>query len=220
MKIITIESGRVARLFSADEIRPQGGINVADFIRQTKERYAFSISPSEQAAKEQGAFFQSGRLIASNQKYNIGELKIYNDGVAVTAMDTDAAEYILNDVITWGKDTFGIREPITKPRTLYESNLVVEFDPTIERALRAFEQFRPLLENHLRQTYEQELPVHLSRIGLGFDPLGQPFIMRNEFGLERRINRPYSENRFFSIAPLKTRNHIELLETFERLSSE
>jgi len=216
MKIISPEIGKVTRLYVADEIKPIGGIYLPDLLRLIGERYSFATIPTVQETQQRGGHFGQGRLITNDGEIVIGTLGTYNDGAMVTCQDTDLAEIVLEDFIQWARATFGLREPITKAATYFESNLVVEFSSPAARAMRGFERMKKLYEEALRSTYEQDIPVHFSTVGIGADPLGRSPLFKPDFGMARRVNRPYSEDRYFAIAPLRTAAHIELLEAFER----
>src|SRR5579863_4929448 len=147
MKIISHELGKVSRAYVPDEIRPTTGIYLPELIRLTGERYAFSVLPSVPDVQKGGATFQQGLLITGGKKIPIPSISIYSDAVSANAFDTDTAEFILEDVITWAWTTFNLREPITKPTAIFESQVVVEFPATISRVVRFFEGLKQLTEN-------------------------------------------------------------------------
>ena len=216
MRFVAPGIGRVGRGFVTDEIVPQTGIHMPDLIRLVAERYSFGIRAELADIAKAGATFEQGRLISGNKKLNIQNLAIHSDGIWVTAADTQSAEFILDDVITWAWEAFGFREPITPPVPVFESHVIVEFERSIESALKIFDDLKEAFEAALRNTYERDIPVHLSRIGVGGDPLSVSYPLKSEFVIERRIGRPFSENRYFSLAPLPTPAHIALLERLEQ----
>jgi len=215
MKVISIASGRATRHFVADEVGPRAGFYIHDVIRLIGERYGFINLPSISDAAKSGVVFQNGRLIAGNKKMNISNLGIYNDAITVMSFDTDSAEFILDDIVNWAWSTFDLREPVTAPTTIIESNIVVEFERSIDHILAVFDGLSQAFTSALRQAYERDISVHLSRIGVGGDPQELKPYLRAEIVLERRIGHPYAENRYFSVAPLRTAKHIEILEALE-----
>ncbi len=226
MELIATELGRVTRYFVGEEVRPSAGLYVPDLIRLVNERYGFVTSPTTDSITN-GAVFQNGRLISGNKKINIPTLGIYNDGISVSAFDTDIAEFIVEDVVTWAIDTLGIRQPVTKPITLIESHVIVRFYHSIDRVVKIIQKMKPLLETAYSQTYERDFQIGLSNIGMSADPStvppqlappGAPY--RADFSIGRRLGRPWSENRYFCMAPLRTKKHIEILEVFEKITAE
>ena len=54
-------------------------------------------------------------------------------------------------------------------------------------------------------------------ISLGCDPQKSGPIPIGRFAVERRLNRPFEQNIFYSEAPVKTADHLKLLEMLEKL---
>jgi hypothetical protein len=216
MNVISKDVGRTTQLFVPDEIQPTKGMYLPEMIRMVAERYGFAESPSVEATMKQGAIFKQGRFIIGGNKFNISDMGVFNDGVIVSASDTKDSEYILDDVLMWLKDTFGIREPKTIiPKTFF-SQVVVELESSVEDALRILDKVRKLFHQSMQATYKGiEIPVAgLSSIGIGIDSKNIPGIQEPIFSLQRRVGRPYAENRYFCSAPLKTEDHLELLAVF------
>jgi hypothetical protein len=216
MKIIATETGRVVQLIIMEEIRPQSGIYMPALFQAVGDRYGFVARPQDlHAAITTGAKFNHGRLITPNKTMTISEIGIYNDGVIVDSLNTDDAEIILEDFILWTKNLLGLRDRITQiPRT-YSSLVTVEFDKPVETALHGVEVFMRGLNVALKNAYGWNLEVSLLRLGVNADPQSVPPLRNTHFFIERRILRPYSENRYQSGAPLRTEEHLALLETIE-----
>ncbi len=213
MNLISKDVGRATQLFVSDEIQPTKGMYLPELIRMVTERYGFAESPSVETTMKQGAIFKQGRFIVGGKKFNIPDMGVFNDGVIVSTFDTKDSEYILDDALMWLKETFGIRDPQTIiPRTFF-SQFVVELESSVEDALRIFDKVRKLFHQSMQDTYKGiEIPaVGLSSIGFGIDSKNIPGIREPIFSLERRVGRPYTENRYFCSAPLKTEDHLELL---------
>jgi hypothetical protein len=216
MKIIATDTGRVVQLFVMEEIRPPSGIYMPALYQAISDRYGFVARPQDfHVAMTTGAKFNHGRLITPNKTITISEIGIYNDGLIVDSMNTGNAEFILEDFILWTKNLLGLRDRITQiPRT-YSSLVTVEFDRPIEDALRGVEVFTGSLNAALKHAYGWDLETNILRFGINADPQSVPPLRNTHFFIERRIGRPYSENRYQSGAPLRTEEHLELLETIE-----
>ncbi len=223
MKIVSSELGRVSRYFVSEEIRPVGGLDLAAIIKLAMERYGFAVPPNPEEISQKGAIFQRGRRIIDNKTIIVPTLIVYNDGMSISAFDTDTAELLLDDAFRWAVENLGMRNPITPAVTTYESHIVVEFESQIDHILLIFDDLSSAFRDALRSTYSRDVTVGLSRIALSGDPPSLPpqLLMppyKADFGIERRLGRPFAENRYYSIAPLRSSDHQELLMTFESLA--
>lgn len=222
MKILSTEMGRVIQFFFPEEIRPTKGIYVPELVRLVGERYGFAVLPivAEMIKPGATANFRQGRLVSADRTINILELGIHNDAIAVTTdLNTNDADFVLQDVWAWAKHALGLREPTTQRLKLYESHFVVEFGSSIDDALTIFENVRAELHGALRNVYNQELPVNFNRITFSVDPIiqveAQLQLVRTELWIERKTGTPYTQNRYFSACGLPTNIHAQLLERFE-----
>jgi hypothetical protein len=224
MKLIAVEIARSIQAFVQEEVRPLSGGYFTEGMRLITERYGFTTSPNPSEPMTGGAKFTNGRLIAGSRRINISELIVFSNALqATTVTNTSDADYIIEDIFAWAVSALGFREPQTHFPRLYESALIFEFEKPMEHFIRPFENIRLALERNLATLYGLNTSVAFSSFGMGVDPLqvaGQllpplPLAFKNEFGLVRRTNVPYSSDRFFSLAPLPTDTHQTLLQEFE-----
>lgn len=219
MKIINYDIGRANQRLNPDEARPVGGYYMPEAIRLLSDRYGFSQSPILEEARTKGAIFRDGRLIAGASKINIVELGVYNDGIYATTQDTPSADFVLDDVLTWAGQAIGLRQPSTAQPRLYDSAIVVEFDVDIEKRLNIFNDLKHSYERMIQELYGEKTVSALYHMAISSDPLTSRLRLATNFSIERRVGSPFSSNRFFSIAPLRTKMHIELLERLEKTLS-
>lgn len=219
MKIILNEAGRAHQIVVPDEVRATGNYYLPDAIRLISERYGFSQTPSVKDMQSIGGVFKDGRLVSSTQKINIAEIGIFNDGIYALAQDTTTADFIIDDLIAWAEQAVGLRPSITKIPRKYDNAIVVEFEANIEERLDIFNELISSYNGMLMSLYNKDVSVSLYQIGFAFDPLEVNLAVNAKFTVERRIGLPFSSNRYFCIAPLKTEMHIELLEKFEKALS-
>lgn len=216
MKVISIDGGRTAQAYVADEITPPGGLYIPEFIRLVTDRYGFVTSPTAESTAEEGAKFRGGRLISGTKKINITELNVFNDGVTVDAKNTSESDFVLDDFVTWAREIFSFRDPLTLITRKYDSVVVVEFDAQVTTSIRVFEAMSQRFSATLKNSYGVEPNIDLTRIVFGSDLKPSHDLHKSEFVIERRAGQPFIENRFFSMAPVRTETHLELLEAFER----
>lgn len=216
MKIISTEVGRVTQSFVPDEIRPVNGLNMPEFVRLIQERYGFAKVPTISEIVDLGAKFTTGRLLGA-RTVNIAELIVFRDGIIVTTFNTDDAEFVMNDLISWSEKTFDARSAITiKPR-IYLSNIVVEFEKSIDPALKIFDGFKQELQRSINDTYGTNLAVGNYRIDFSAPPKPLSEVGRPFFLIERRDDYPFEANRFYSSAALRTDAHVGLLRRLEEV---
>lgn len=216
MKFVSDELGRTIQLYSVDEIGPIGGFHIEDLVAAVSERYGFVRRPDMKEAIQTGPKFGFGKLEAKGRQINIKELGFYTDGIIVDTPNTDDSSLVVDDVFEWLKNTFRFRDPETKIVRRYISHVVVDFDQPIDSALKGFETIRRVLSDAYKVAYGTAVTYDLFRIALTVDPQTLPQSAVTEFVIERRVNVPYSKNRFFSIAPLSTHAHLAFLEAIER----
>jgi hypothetical protein len=217
MKVITTEQGQVLDLVPVEELRPPGGVYLPDFIQSITARYGFISGPTNPLeAASSGAKFQHGRFIVDDTPAVIKELAVYNDGIIVDAFNTRVADLMLDDFFSWTTEIFKLRERRTQNPRTYTSVVVVEFERAAERALGKFTQVSELLSKSLSSAYGWNYEYNLQRIAFAVDPKTIPPLRNTQFFMERRLQAPYAENRWFSGAPMQTEEHLRLLEAIER----
>lgn len=216
MNLIATDTGRVLQLIVMEEVLPLSGLYMPAMYQQLAERYAFVGRPQDYGdAIAKGAKFQHGRLITPNKTIVIKEISVFNDGLIIDTYNTDEAEYITEDVLEWARTAFAFRERRTLIPRLFTSVITVEFDDAIEPALKGLTTIAKRMSDAYNRAYSHEIDMHLLRLSFQADPLLLPPFRNTQFFIERRIQRPYSENRYQCGAPLRTEDHIELLKTIE-----
>lgn len=224
MKLIGTELGRYGLFFSAEEVRPLQGVPPQLSTKAIRERYGFEYAPNfslpwEEVQKE-GFKFKLGKFSREGKDALISELGIYNDGIVVNAFTTEDAEAFCNDLLDWGKKTFGFRDFLNPPRHIYASQITVQFAASVDHLIRSFDEITHLFGNILAKAYKLNFPLELQAVAFDYDHLiVPPTYDLVRFIIERRINTKYEEGVFWCQAPLPTSIHIEALETFEKLIS-
>lgn len=226
MQIINYEIGRIIRIFPLEDIRPASGLHPPTALRMIAERYGFAHTPelkrSWEESQQEGLRFQLGRVTNRIRTININDFTIYNDGLVATTTTTEDAEIFLDDLQSWVREEFGYKDPNRSTlRTLYMSTMVVEFDSSPDELLKSYSAISSICGESLRQTYGIEIPVQISKLSLTYDrTLATPaWQTLAHFNIERRVNYPYKENRFYCEAPLKTTDHANILQAFDALLS-
>jgi hypothetical protein len=224
LKVIANHVGRVVILKPTDEITPSGGIAPNDIRSLIAERYGFTYVTSQSAPLEQiqkeGFKFQMGKLHISNQTFVIEELSIFNDGIVVSAKTTDAAEAFVSNLIQWAKDSHGFRIDETFwQKKLFLSEMTVQFDRQISGIIANFDQVSKVIGGVYGSTYDLSTPFNVATLLFDYDRASVPPLAGtvSAFKIERRIGEPFSANKFYCTAALRTQDHVTALEAFEQL---
>lgn len=190
-----------------------------DLMEEIRVRYGFITAPKIQdlapSDPAKGAEFQHGKLIAENRTIIIDKFTIFREGlVADTASSTDDTDLFLDDLAQWAK-TASPKAEQSGPR-FYISQIEIKMNETLEVYAP---RFRPVGEKiaTLLSGYGIKVPRYeVSALNLYFDQLGKTPPQPGVFFFDRRLNYSYSENVWFSQAPLKTADHVALLMEFEQ----
>lgn len=220
MRIIANESSRVTILFPFEEIAPLGGASTRDIVEAMKQRYEFLNTPDLSTAREElvktGYKFQTGQFEHEGKKANILDFAVYTDGIVANAATMESAEAFLDNVIRLMRVEFGFRDFSTKPQRYFLSNLIVEFDRPLANLLSQFDKISNAILQRIEQTYQINTPMNFARIDFEIDKtLIKSTIAR--FNIDRRFGIPFDKERYFSGAPLRTSDHIAVLEEIEKL---
>jgi hypothetical protein len=218
MNFVGTALGQILYQFQMDEIRPPSGFNYLTTIRTITERYQFLEPPTDpKEIIEKGIIFGKGAITLRDVSIQVTSLGFYNDGILINTLNTDDADRLADDFMQWAINEFGMRRPITPPRRNYASQVVVDFDTSIDGLLKGFSSIVSLLNDGLRKCSNKEFDLHVARLGISGDPHVLKFPAQSGFYIEPRAGLAYRSHRYFSGAPLTTALHLDLLAQIERL---
>ena len=215
MKLAAIQMSRVSALVEINELIPTGKVFTPDVMTAIAERCEFRKFPQEFGKKQEpaGAVFEIGKW--NDQPIN--KLTIFNDGVVLdTSSDTDDTDATLQQLLMWAKKEIGINyEPEMIHRKLFTSQLVVYSDMQLDSLHPILKELAAFISSDASQQFNQQLVYRSAGIILNTNNLTSKF-SPSVFSIERRIDVPDSDNKYFSTAPLRTSQHLSLLEKFEK----
>jgi len=223
MKLLHVATARTIWLFTLLDMNPRGQAITQEAIEKISERYKFKAPPTMAAAleaqkKNEPVYFAAGEFMSTSGVNVIVDLKVYNDGLlADCRSNTKDSERFLADLFSWLPTGLGLPKtevPIRKK--IYVSELQME-------SKHQLEMINPKLAT-LNKSLAAMVPkgsatsYEVSSFALATDPKdGTPLI---NFIFERLINIPFAEHRYHSSAPVHTEDHLELLESLERILTE
>jgi hypothetical protein len=163
---------------------------------------------------------QNGMAIIGEKKIIITRLDVFTDvsRIVVQTVTTDEGDIVLDDISSVLEGACGFRNLKEFTTRQYVSNCIVQFEKSIEEYISALSEIQKIISPALKAATGIDQEPQVERIGFAFDPTLLPASKAQTLGfiLERRIESPFSENRYFSGAPLRTNDHIRVLEQIGR----
>lgn len=180
-----------------------------------KARYEFLKSPYDNntAGTGDAKYELGGFKNKRGTSIQIGSFTLHNDGIVVdTQSSTDDGDAFLEDVFEWLGKEFGLPQVgITPVTRIYASELNVSLEKP-----PAF--LNPKLKSFLEDVSTATGDEKKGKMGfLGFQLITDPERSPRpaQFRFEREVNTSIDGDRYYSFAPIKTSEHIKLLEKLE-----
>lgn len=221
MKLVAIKQARSIWLANVVDLNPRG-IDLMPLIAPIVRKYDFKLYPNKpeelfgkdvREIKFSGGSFQQD---IKKQPINI-DLTIYNDGFVVdTRSSTKDSDAFLSDLLTWVSTEFNLvpYQEVLRSQ-IYLSELWVQMHKNMNSLNPKLKIFAEKITSLTKSHIHHNIAFETSGIIFWTDPtmINPP----NPFRLERIIDRPFSENRYYSAAPLQTEVHLELLDELEKI---
>jgi hypothetical protein len=197
-----------------------------ELIDAVKHKYEFLKFPTLERANEPFDF-QVGKMKHDGRVLKIDQLVIAYVGTEATSIgaasrtSSDDADLFLDDLIGWISEEFHLD---VTPRFAFAYHSQVEFVFEKARLSNRFEELNRLgtaITNIVRGYGAKSPDFELSSFSMHFDvnDSALPKPVPTVFAVERRVGARYAENKYFSQAPLKTRDHKAVLEQLEKILS-
>lgn len=215
MKSVAVLLARVITIFELIDLDPTGKVHFPDLVQGLAGRYSFQKFPqkTEEYDQNKGMVFESGKW----ERGSVAKLTIFGGGVVVeTRSSTDDSEAFLHDALTWGAETFGLRyTPEMTKRKGYVSQVVFQTDvPMLAAVGGAVSRLSNRVSEAVSERAGQRLKYEPTQIWIHYDPLIRKVPIA-ALTIQRKLEVPFSEGKYFSEGPLPTKQHIEFLESFE-----
>ena len=217
MKVLSVAAAHSSWLFDISDLNPKGKSLFPEMFDWLKDNYHFAQAPASIADLDKDTkalVFLNGEFQAREEVFVAVELRIFNDGlVANSSSSTDDTDKFLEDVLTSAAAEFSLTfEPAMVRRRQYISELNIRLEQPLGNLNPKLVQFA----NKLTAMTAAVNPSAFEVGGISFwaDVTHSVYKIPG-FSIERKINAPFNENRFFSRAPLKTQEHIAMLEELE-----
>jgi hypothetical protein len=218
VKSLAVNSARSIWLVRSLRLNPKGR-SLVPTVLGLAERYKFSKLPPANSLAMQSLDlkFESGVFVAPDGTPLAVNLSILDDGIiAETRASTDESDRFLEDALSWASADYGLPHfSELSIERLYASELTVQLDLSASFFNQKFSGYTDRLRRGVSNN--PGIPMEVTAIQFGPDPSLTK--KAAPFKIERLANVPFDRNEYYSIAPVPTSEHIELLQTMERSAS-
>lgn len=179
-------------------------------------RYDFKTFPTKAEdfdLQEKGARFESGKA----GEFLIDSLVVYSGAILVdTLASSDVSKRILSELLEWGREELGLSfEERLIRRWGYISQVVFKSSvPLLAQHSSPVQKLAAKASAFTEEIFDG-LKYEASQIWIGHDPMLRKHSIAGLM-IAHRVNTLFSENTFFSEAPLPTNLHLQFLTEFER----
>ena len=185
-----------------------------EFIKQLVERYGFVKFPKtiEELDSSTGIEFVGGAIgDVPIMKFVIWDTLL----ILETRLNTDVSKKALEDLLAWGAQDLGLNyKPGAVKRFGYISDVSFFSDAPILDVNPAVKSLANACSEELSRIWMEPVKYEPFTVRVGHDPASRKYPIA-PFMIEHRAESRFSENKYFSEAPLPTDMHLRLLEEFE-----
>ena len=215
MNLSSVILARTLAYIETFDLSPKGKIYYPDLARALVERYGFQKFPQsiEQFDEQNGVEFVEGKWKGTViQKFTI----FTNLLTLETRSSTDESRQILEDILEWGVRKFQLNyKPEMISHFAYVSALTFFSEVPLLNANQPILNLADRTSQLVSEIWKEPVQYHGLNVAIGHDPLSRKYGIA-AFYITRRADTKFSDNKYFSEAPLPTNAHMELLEMYER----
>jgi hypothetical protein len=218
MELSAVILARALYFLEVLDLNPRGAANFFATCGELTKRFGFAKFPQklEDFDASKGITFEHGYLDGAT----VERFVVYQNGLQVdTRADTDVSDKILLGILDIASSELGYTY---RPEMITHKAYVSQFTFHSDAALLSFSPF----VNRVSEDVSKIVSVNMkssatfrpSAIQISVDPHNQKYPIA-PFSIERRAQTPFSENKYFSSAPLPTKIHISLVTEYEETVS-
>ncbi len=215
MELTSVLLARALAWVEPSDLNPRGAVFYPDLVKALVARYNFQKFPEkfEDFDESKGVAFGVGRLGDTV----IDQLVIYTYGIMLdTRSSTQESRRLLEEAFEWGRreQAFAYKPGMVR-RWQYASQVTFRSTAPMTGANSAVGKLAAAVAKGVVDVMGEHLRYDLTFLTVDYDQLTRKHPL-GRFSIQRRDNTPFSENKYFSDAPLPTDLHIQLLEQFEK----
>ena len=213
MQLSAVTLARTLAYVERFDLDPTGKVLVPDLVKAIADRYKFQRLPKHEEREKEGLVFEEGKI--GNKV--ITKMTIYDVLIVMeTRSNTSDSKQLIEDLLQWGMAKFGLNfTPNSIKKFAYVSDLTFHSDiPILEWACDPLARIAAKTSTALTDIWGEPISYVPTVLTAGHDPLTRKYGIA-PFTITRRMEARFSENKYFSEAPLPTDIHLEILEQFE-----
>ena len=185
-----------------------------DLVREIGKQFHFQKVPQtlEEYDLSKGVEFIEGRI--GNR--NIQKFVIWNSLLVLeTRSNTDESRAILEEMLQWGVTKFGLNySPGSMSHFAYISDVTFYSDSPFLSVSSLLARIAAKTSEALSEIWKEPIHYEPLNLAVGHDPMARKYGIA-PFSITRRAESSFSENKYFSEAPLPTDLHFSILEEYE-----
>lgn len=215
MELISIERSKLVSLFFVSN--SQGQPLLDQIASAIVARYQFATFPTK--IEE----LSSDKITFSHGNFNnkrIDHVEVFSDGIIVTAKsNSQVVEDFLSDLLSFTESEFGLKRVESHTyNKIFESQLIFKTEKRILGLLDGFKNIELTLNAMLKSTTNSNIQMEHFGFSIAADNTTISGLKPIVFRLERKQDASFDSNLYFAAAPLKTDDHIKILEQIESMS--
>jgi hypothetical protein len=214
LQLAAIINARTIGYIESFDLNAKGTIFFPEIVQEIAQRYHFQKFPKtlEEFDESKGIEFAEGKLGSRV----IQKFVIWNTLLVVeTRSNTTDSKQILEEMLVWGTERFGLnyRAGMIK-HFAYVSDLSFYSELPLLSVSPTLTTLAAKTSKALGDIWGDPVQFEPINLTVGHDPMARKYAIA-PFSIARRAETKFSENKYFSEAPLPTDTHISLLEEFE-----
>jgi len=216
MEIVNVRTARSLWYIDTRDLNPRG-ISLYPVLGAIKDRYRFQITPRTPEElnpnNPKGITLSDGVFSQGSQLHSINRLTMYGDGfLAESNHSTDFSDAFLDDLLSYAARQFGLSyRPEMILRKAYFSELIARTDRRLDLVFAPLSQLCGALQAASGARFE----AAGFELGADYSTPERPV----SFRFERELIKPFEQNRYYSLAPLQTAQHEQVLLRLEAILS-
>lgn len=211
MELVSITLARVVAMIQLQEWDPFGRTLTLEALAKLGGRFSFAKAPArlEDLDLQKGIELSEGKL----GEIRIDRITVFLNGIVIdTRSSTEDSERILDDVLALAQQAFGAN--IKPARQSFLSQFIFRSEMRLAALNPALPKIANILTERASADLKHPFAFEPTAILLNVDT-SQAKTVPAMFSIERRAEIPFAENTYFSSAPLRTNQHMEIVKAFE-----
>lgn len=214
MKLSAVILARTLAYIDSNDLNSKGKLFIPDLVRALAERYKFEKLPKFEDRQEKGLVFEDGKI--GNKV--ITKLSLFDAIIVLESRsNTSDSKQLIEEMLSWAAAKFDlVYAPGSIKRFAYVSGLSFYSDaPLLSAASQPITDLAAKTGTAVSEIWQEPIQYYPAQITVAHDPLARKNGIAH-FMITYRAESRFSENKYYSEAPLPTDTHAKFLEEYER----